>query len=341
MMSRCEYIPVIVTSGELGVTPGILSTSGTGRPHEAATTSPMDIDTTTDGRPRLAQELFDLILDYLHYDPRSLKRCSLISKSLLPTCQRHLFSTFQIAKGNIAKLVKLFALPTSIDGHDEDATLRTGVTNLLNGYTTHLILTDPEQMAKSVIRLPKFKNVQKITFKGDELNSSVTIPSFLEQTWMSSSSKIRSVEFDFRLMCERGILESLCILPAGVEDISFASTRTGTTVTQQEAALIRKNIENQHPPHCSSRGVRQFNGSIKLRLSRDLPHERLLSFMLNFKDLFKFNFKRISYRLTYHTDIQHFASLVDECKGTLQSLDITISSPRTSTPASPITVHND
>lgn len=46
--------------------------------------------------PHLFQELVDGILDHLRDDVRALKKCSLVSKSFLPTAQRHLFSTLDL-----------------------------------------------------------------------------------------------------------------------------------------------------------------------------------------------------------------------------------------------------
>jgi len=291
----------------------------------------MDIDTTDDGRLRLAQELLDSIIDHLHYDSVSLKRCALASKSLLPTCQRHLFSTYQVTESNMKKLVKLFTLPGSIDGDDEDATLRAVVANLLNTHTTDLILTDhPELVSGSTVRkahLPEFKNVEKITFKGDNLGSAVTIPSFLEQTWMSPSSRIRSVEFDFSYLREKGILYSLYVLPATVDDVSFICAGVHGSYPALSATTIRREIGHGILRGRTYRGEHQFNGTMKLRLGPNFSHKELFSIMLELRELFKFRFERISYRLTWEANVLHLASLVDECKNTLQSLDIMVPSP--------------
>jgi len=321
MVSRLGYVLVIVTSCEVGVTllrlilRVLIPSLGFPATHAMFHMNP---NTTDDGRLRMAQELLDSILDHLHYDPESLKRCSLASRSLLPTCQRHLFSTYQISKSNVAKLVKLFTLPASSDGHDENAALRARVADLLNIYTDNLILTDYKHRPVQEECLPAFKNAQKITFKDDELTSGVIIPSFLEQTWMSPFSKVRSVEFDFRFMSERGVLKSLCHLPARVENVSFIGARPNSTGGSLTATSIRRCVESQP--------AREFNGTLKLRLPTDIS-ERLLSVLLELGDCFKFSFKRINYRLTLHAEVPHLASLVDGCKPTLESLDIMVSFP--------------
>lgn len=205
----------------------------------------MDVDTTHDGGPRLAQELLDLTLDHLHYDLESLKHCALASKSLSLTCQRHLFSTFQITESNDDKIAKLFTPPRTGDD-DEDASR---ISHLLDTYTTHLILTDHPKLASGInrqgVRLPEFKSVQKITFKGKKLHSAVTIPSFLVPAWTSPSPGLRSVELDFTSMSENGILESLYLLPAAVESISFTCADSPTSYHDSlTAASIRKDIKH-------------------------------------------------------------------------------------------------
>ena len=284
----------------------------------------MDVDTTHDGGPRLAQELLDLTLDYLHYDLESLKQSALASKSLLPTCQRHLFSTFQIAESNDEKLVKLFTPPRTGDD-DEDASR---VTHLLDTYTTHLILTGhraglASRINKQGDRLPEFKSVQKITFKGEELHSAVTIPSFLVQAWTSPSSGLRSVEFDFSSTSEKGVLESLYLLPAAVESVSF--TCADSYYDPPTAASIRKGIKRRSPSAVDYRpGVHHIGGTLKLRLD---PTPHLFPVMVELKDMFRFGLERISCRLASREAIGGLALLVDECKDTLQFLDISITSP--------------
>lgn len=333
MMSRYECIPVIVSSGEfrviclslpLGLTPEVLK--WVTRPsdvHTMSSPSPhTDADTTDDGRPTLAQELLDLILDHLHNDSESLKQSALASKSLLSTCQRHLFSTYQITKFKLIKLAELFASPSLNDGNDEGASLRARVTDLLNTYTTNLILTDyPRPFSGYGMKkahLPEFKNVQKITFKGDGLNSAIVIPPFLMQTWMASSPRLRSVEFDFLQIHEKAILESFYLIPSTVEEVSFiyATTEYGRR-SRLAASLVREGTEDQLLPVNSSPGVYYPSGTPNL--------EDLLPIILELKDLFKFSLKRLSYRPTDRASIDHLGSLVDECKNTLQFLDITVS----------------
>lgn len=288
----------------------------------------MALNTDNCGRPRVAQELLDLVLDHLHCDSETLKRCALASKSLLPTCQRHLFSTFQISDPDTTRLAKLFVPSQHKSSDEEDAPLQARIADLLNAYTTDLTLVIGSEpglgYALDSPHLPEFRNVQRIVFKGDALESYIDIPPFLAKTWKSPTSGIRSVGFSFPLIADRGILESLYILPATVENVSFAATKP--TAYRSSAALVRQRMENWVKDVYPDRGVRHLKGTMKLHLAQDTSHERLLSFMVELGDLFKFNLKRINYRLTCPDDIPSLAVLVDKCKGTLQSLDITYSS---------------
>lgn len=158
---------------------------------------------------------------------------------LSPTCQRHLFSTYKITPSTTRKLARLFVHPAFTDGPYKGTSPRARLADLLDAYTTHLVFTDhPELITgnEPMIHLPKFKNVQRVTFKGNELNSAVTIPSFLKPTWTSPSSKIRSVEFDFYQVGER-VLESFYTLPATVEDVSLACTMASPTATSTRGWL--------------------------------------------------------------------------------------------------------
>jgi len=291
----------------------------------------MDVDNVNHGRHKLAQELLDSILDHLHYDLESLKQSALASKSLLPTCQRHLFSTFQITKSNINELLDLFSFLPRTNKHNQDPGLPANLKDLLNTYTTDLILDETFGIVGGKTHLPEFKNVEKIVFKGTKFDNAVMIPSFLERTCFSPYSKLRSVEFDFRRTYEKAILESLYLLPATVEDVTFTSVRNIYSGPDWDADSVRGGTRHKLLRICTPGGyhpgVHHFNGTLKLRLGPLHAHERLLSTMLELDDLFKFDLKRINYTLGDRASIRHFASLVNECKDTLQFLDILVSAP--------------
>jgi hypothetical protein len=276
-------------------------------------------------RPRLAQELLDFVLDHLHYDSKTLKQCALASKCLLPACQLHLFSSYEISSSNVYALMKLFTPHKFTDGRDDEgATLRAAVANLLNTHATDLTLAisrDEFQDAFESSHLPEFKNVRNIVFKGEQLQSCLDIPSFLERTWTSPNSGIKSVGFNFELTSGKGVLESLYILPATVENVSLTFDEFEND-PQLSATSIRSKINLRHGDLDLDRGVHRFGGALRLQLAPYISHKEFLEAMLELEDLFKFEPKSIKYRVTSIVDTPFLASLVGECKATLQYLDI-------------------
>ena len=281
----------------------------------------MALHIADNARPMMAQELLDAILDHLHYDTKTLKRCALVCKSFLPTSQRHLFSTYQVSKSNMEKLMEFFTPLTSTDSDDDgNGSLRARVADLLNAYTTDLILSMPDDDETGFPDLPEFKNVRRVVFKGNAMGDDLEVPPFLLGTWTSPTSKILTVEFVFRLMSGKAVLQLLYTLPAMVENVSFTSK--GARHHYTSVAIFR---DGRVPPD-PDRAVRHLNGTVKLHLGTDQSHDPLLEAMVELGDFFKFDLKRISYGLSCHIDVPHLASLVDGCKNTLEYLDITCSS---------------
>lgn len=300
--------------------------------------------TSDDSCPKLVPDILDFTLDHLHNDIKTLKRCALVSKSFLPTSQRHLFSKYRLSNSNIGKLEELFKPSTDdsdddvessdppTDAHDDkSALLRARVAYLLNNYTTELTLTieKPRYTFENAQvpelkndRLPGFENVQKIVFKGEGLTSKMQIPEFLRQRWTSPTSKILSVGFDVRFLSGRAIVESLYTLPAAVKNISFAIK--DSDYFQLSSTPFCEDVNRWLQP--VNRGPRQINGTLKLFLARDRSHEVLLSAIITHENLFEFNLQRLAYQLTASRDLNHLALLVDKCKNTLQHLDIFYSS---------------
>lgn len=196
------------------------------------------------------------------------------------------------------------------------------VTDLLNAYTTDLTVTIPDDLQSEVMRsidFPEFKNVQKIVFKGNQIHSDPSIPRFLLKAWLSPTSKITSVEFDINTLSGVDILRSLYILPAAVKNISFSSKEADGEDCSPDSLRHALSLLQ---PDFSNRGVRHFNGAMKLNLPAGQSHKEPFSLMVQHGDLFKFNLTRINYRLTSRDVVPSIASLVHECKNTLQFLDI-------------------
>ncbi|KAI0708739.1 hypothetical protein C8T65DRAFT_576262, partial [Cerioporus squamosus] len=66
---------------------------------------------------RLPAEVTDSILDYLHDDRPTLRTCSLVSRSWLPSCRYHLFSEVVVRSADHPLTLSSFLefLPTSPD----------------------------------------------------------------------------------------------------------------------------------------------------------------------------------------------------------------------------------
>lgn len=63
--------------------------------------------------PKVPQEIVDEILDLLAADSdlKSIRSCSLVSKSWVPSCRRHLFRTIVFNPRNVNKWLKKFPVP--------------------------------------------------------------------------------------------------------------------------------------------------------------------------------------------------------------------------------------
>ena len=71
--------------------------------------------------PRIPNEILDEILNHLIADSGScddsLRSCSLVSKSWVPSCRRHLFHTIIFSSRNVAKWLKTFPVPQESPAH--------------------------------------------------------------------------------------------------------------------------------------------------------------------------------------------------------------------------------
>jgi len=71
--------------------------------------------------PRVPQEIIDGILDHLVADSPGLdpflRSCSLVSKSWVPSCRRHLFHTILFTPWRVAKWLKAFPVPEESPAH--------------------------------------------------------------------------------------------------------------------------------------------------------------------------------------------------------------------------------
>ena len=106
--------------------------------------------------PRIPQEIIDEILDNLVPDgcfTQWLRSCSLVSKSWVESCRRHLFHTVVLNGRGMAKWLKTFPIPEQSPAHH----VRDLCLSLVEGYRT------PEEFFR---RTQWFTNVKKMTVWG-------------------------------------------------------------------------------------------------------------------------------------------------------------------------------
>ena len=132
--------------------------------------------------PRIPSEILDEILNHLIADSSSrddsLRSCSLVSKSWVPSCRRHLFHTIIFSSGNIAKWLKTFPVPQESPAHY--------VKNLRFPLGGHY--GAPEKFSKHT---PWFTNVERMTLTMNTTSSSsrTSFPGRLPQSVMSLTIK--------------------------------------------------------------------------------------------------------------------------------------------------------
>ena len=127
---------------------------------KASTTSP-PTSVKVNIIPRVPQEIIDEILghittsSYYYYAAvTSLRSCSLVSKSWVPTCQRHLFRTISFTSWNIGKWLKAFPVPEESPArHVRDLSVQIGGRDCV-----------PEDLFQHTLW---FGNVRKVTLLGD------------------------------------------------------------------------------------------------------------------------------------------------------------------------------
>ena len=265
----------------------------------------------------LAQELIDNILDHLHSETETLKSCAFVCRSFLPTCRLHLFATLQISGSNIDRISELLIPPpnASTDDCDPNRRLRARIIRLLNAHTTDLTFVAPWDWPFNPTHhnFPRFTHLQRIVFKGDNPDYH-TLPM---HWWGKRFCSVQSVEVNFDYMDKnRLILNTLCNIPSTVKNISFTATRT----TRLHLSSLRDVSETRTDTY-------HFNGTLGLNLACGVSHKELLLAMLRHRDLgvFEFKLRRINFNLTCRADIHPFALLVNECKDTLEFLNINYS----------------
>ena len=105
--------------------------------------------------PRIPPEIIDEILDHLvaDSDSRSLRSCSLVSRSWVQRCRRYLFHTVLFTSIHTTKWIKTFPLPGQSPAHHvRDLRFLSGsYFDAHRGFAEHV---------------PSFKNVEKVSLLG-------------------------------------------------------------------------------------------------------------------------------------------------------------------------------
>ena len=119
----------------------------------ATETATVPVVSRTPQDPRIPNEILDEILNHLIADSGSsgdsLRSCSLVSKSWVPPCRRHLFHTIIFSSEDVAKWLKTFPVPEESPAHYVK-----DLRFLLGGH-----YGAPEKFSKHT---PWFINVEKI-----------------------------------------------------------------------------------------------------------------------------------------------------------------------------------
>ena len=132
--------------------------------------------------PRIPNEILDKILNHLIADSSScddsLRSCSLVSKSWVPSCRRHLFHTIIFSSGDVAKWLKTFPVPQESPAHYVK-----DLRFLLGGH-----YGAPEKLSKHT---PWFANVEKLVLTMNTTSSSsrTSFPARLPQSVTSLTIK--------------------------------------------------------------------------------------------------------------------------------------------------------
>ena len=256
----------------------------------------------------IPQEILDLIIDYLHDEPTTLKRCCIVSKAWIPRAQKHLFVTvkFRFPWRPVSQWRVTFPDPTNSPAL----------------HTRTLFISNLERMtAADADTFRTFCGVVHLGVHADSMDESpITVPLHgffpaLRSLYLSSSL-LRGPEF-FDFICSFPLLEDLILVAR-----TYRHENTGW------------NTPSTSPRLTGSLDLRRTNGSclIANRLL-DLPNG--------------LHFTKIAISWFYESEVLSTVSLISRCSDTLESLDITnrlhgtLPSARAQFMAGSLTLHLD
>ena len=259
-------------------------TSGPSRPDS------VEIKTTT--IPRVPQEIADEILDHLSADPDSslsLQSCSLVSKSWVPSCRRHLFHTIVLAPMDMARWLEVFPAPKESPArHVRDLRFS--------------IQEDPSVPEKFFEYTQWFSNAERMTFWADGLDQPLRISSSWQLPQSVTSLTIGPEAMNTELMQIRNIMAQL----PNLNDLSLSGS------------LGWGRAEVLHGIGTGLRG--RFGG--QLRLLGGLAREDTLEMLLEIPTGLHFTEVRIE---SMHGCLISAARLAEACSKTLVKLSYAVS----------------
>ena len=246
--------------------------------------------------PYLPPELLDYIVDFLHDDQTTLKKCCLVSKPWIPRARKHLFAEIRLEKPELWK--KMFPDPSTSPAnfakslHFDSAHAITAADAEPGGWLTgfvHIVhlgveTREKEAFEEPLVSLAPFHRFSP-TIKSLRLGSTAIPPSWISKFILSSP-----------------LLEDLTVTTYGV------SVDDGNGSDDPSTVL--------HPPNPPA-----FTGSLDLPLGRRIKPiaSRLLSMPGGI------HFRKLTLECCCEEDLLVITALVRECSRTLESLNINFS----------------
>ena len=243
----------------------------------------------------LPEELLDLIVDLLHKEWRTLRKCCLISKSWILRARKHLFADIKLYGAKALQSWKT----TFLDPSTSPACY---VWILITICFPEIVTTGAEEDGC----ISTFTNVLDFGMVAPETDPSESPISLLPFYGFSPGLKTLRLAFPivpppqlFNLICSFPLLDDLHI-------VSFGGWSGSNKVSVDKAISIRSLVS---PP---------FTGFLELDLKAglDLVASRLLSLPGGL------HFRRLRLMLNQEKDVVPVMALVEGCRSTLESLEI-------------------
>jgi len=242
----------------------------------------------------LPPEIFDLIVDQLHYKPAALKACCLVSRSWIPRTRRHLFAhvEFDPVRHHFASWIRSFPDPSNSPAHHTHSLT---IHRFPNGTTADTNVANYFRTFHNVVHL-HFKFLYWTN------HESPLVP------FHGFSHRVRSLRLTHTSF---EVFDLICSFPL-LEDLEFVEFRPGSGTAEWSAP-------STSPKLTGSLDLRSMGG-IYLAIRR----------LLDFPDGLHFAGITAS---CFDGDFESLADLASRCSGTLEYLNLYCFSPGESPPA--------